>query len=172
MEGDQLLRAGTALLVDEASMVGTRDLARLAGHVARVGGAMKLVGDPDQHGPVETGDVFRLLVTEAGEDLVSLVENHRQADPEDRQAIEEYRQELVESALARYDDAEKVVRSPDTTASYDAMVADWLDGWQRGLTDPMIAGPNRVRRALNARARRRLKAEGHLLGPAVVVDGT
>ncbi|MEW6470682.1 MAG: MobF family relaxase [Actinomycetota bacterium] len=170
LEGGAPLPPGAVLLVDEASMVGTRDLARLAGHVARVGGAMKLIGDPDQHGPVETGGVFRVLVAEAGDDLVSLVENHRQADPEDRQAIEEYRQELVESALARYDAAGKVVRSPDATASYDAMVADWLDGWRRGLNDPMIAGPNRVRRALNARARRWLKAEGHLAGPVVVVD--
>ena len=171
VERDRPLPLGAVLLVDEASMVGTRDLARLAGHVARVGGAMKLIGDPDQHGPVETGGAFRVLVAEAGDDLVSLVENHRQVDPEDRQAIEEYRQELVESALARYDAAGKVVRSADATASYDAMVADWLDGWRRGLADPMIAGPNRVRRALNARARRRLKDEGHLAGPAVLVDG-
>ncbi len=171
VEGNGPLPPGTVLFVDEASMVGTRDLARLAGHVARAGGALKLIGDPDQHGPVETGGVFRVLVAEAGDDLVSLVENHRQIEPEDRRAIEEYRQELVESALARYDAAGKVFRSPDATASYDAMVADWLDGRRRGVADPMIAGPNRVRRALNARARQRLKAEGDLTGPAVVVDG-
>ncbi|MCA1832899.1 MAG: relaxase domain-containing protein [Actinobacteria bacterium] len=171
MEGDHPLPPGAVLFVDEASMVGTRDLARLAEHAARVGGAVKLIGDPDQHGPVETGGIFRVLASEAGDDLVSLVENHRQADPEDRRAIEEYRQELVESALARYDAAGKVFRSADSTASYDAMVGDWLDGWRAGLADPMIAGPNRVRRALNARARLRLKAEGHLTGSAVVVEG-
>src|SRR3546814_4949292 len=44
------LPSGAVVIVDEASMVGTRDLARLAVHVATAGGALKLIGDPDQHG--------------------------------------------------------------------------------------------------------------------------
>lgn len=171
VEHQRDLPTGVVLFVDEASMVGTRDLARLAGHVARVGGSLKLIGDPDQHGPVETGGLFRVLTAGAGPGGVSLVGNHRQTRHEDRQAIEEYRQELVESALARYDAAGQVVRSPNAAASYDAMVADWYEGYREGSTDPMIAGPNRIRWALNARARRRLKAEGRLGGPTVTANG-
>ena len=59
-------------------MVGTRDLARIADHVERAGGAIKLIGDPDQHGAVETGGFFRLLCDSQGDDLVRLVENNRQ----------------------------------------------------------------------------------------------
>src|SRR5205823_6881454 len=93
------LAPGTVVIVDEASMVGTRDLTRLAGHAERVGGALKLIGDPDQHGPVETGGAFRSLVTSQGKDLVELVENNRQLDESDRTSIDAYRQGLVESAL-------------------------------------------------------------------------
>ncbi|MBA3655051.1 MAG: relaxase domain-containing protein [Actinobacteria bacterium] len=162
------LSPGTVVVVDEASMVGTRDLTRLAEHAASVGGALKLIGDPDQHGPVETGGVFRNMVAAQGDRLVELVENNRQIDEGDRTNIDAYRQGLVESALSRYDAAGRVVRSPNAAASYDAMVADWYDTVRQGGTDPMIAGPNRVRVALNARARARLAADGELTGPALV----
>ena len=162
---------GTVLFVDEASMVGTRDLARLTGHLARVGGAMKLIGDPDQHGPVETGGVFRHLVELGGDSVVSLWENNRQQDEGERLAIEEYRAGQIASALARYDEAGSVVRARTAAECYDAMAADWFVAVGQGCSDPMIAGPNSTRRALNARARALLKANGTLNGPALVVAG-
>ncbi|MEY2472971.1 MAG: hypothetical protein QOK28_2300 [Actinomycetota bacterium] len=162
------LAAATVVIVDEASMVGTRDLARLARHAERVGGALKLIGDPDQHGPVESGGVFRAIVAAQGEPLVELVENNRQVDDDDRASIDTYRQGLVESALSRYDAAGRIVRSPNVAASYDVMVADWYDTVRDGGTDPMIAGPNRVRVALNQRARTRLANDGALTGTALV----
>ena len=163
------LAPGTVLIVDEASMVGTRDLARLAALVARAGGAIKLIGDPDQHGPVETGGLFRHLITAAGDRTPRLVENNRQEDSVDRQAIEEYRQEFVELALSRYDTAGKVVRSSSATESHDAIADDWFAHVQAGGSDPMIAGTNHVRRSLNERARARMAASGALTGPALPV---
>jgi hypothetical protein len=145
-------------------MVGTRDLTRLARHAERVGGALKLIGDPDQHGPVESGGVFRTIVAAQGDRLVELVENNRQIDEDDRASIDTYRQGLVESALSRYDAAGRIVRSPNAAASYDAIVADWHDTVLAGGNDPMIAGPNRVRVALNQRARTRLANDGVLIG--------
>jgi conjugative relaxase-like TrwC/TraI family protein len=162
---------GTVLIVDEASMVGTRDLARLGAHLARAGGAMKLIGDPDQHGPIDTGGIFRHLVERGGDAVVHLVDNNRQTDESERLAIEEYRQGQIAAALARYDDAGKVVRTRTAGQCYDAMVADWFVERRRGGTDPMLAGPNSTRRALNARARALLKAEGELTGPALIVAG-
>jgi conjugative relaxase-like TrwC/TraI family protein len=161
------LAARTVVLVDEASMVGTRDLAKLASHAARVGGALKLIGDPDQHGPVDTGGAFRSLVTSQGEDLVELVENNRQVDAADRTSIDAYRQGLVESALSRYDAAGRIVRSPNASSSYDAIVADWHAAVRDGGRDPMIAGPNRVRVALNERARARLIEDDVITGDAL-----
>jgi conjugative relaxase-like TrwC/TraI family protein len=165
------LASRTVVIVDEASMVGTRDLARLAEHAARVGGALKLVGDPDQHGPVETGGVFRTIVAAQGDRLVQLVENNRQIDEGDRTSIDAYRQGLVESALSRYDAAGRIVRSPNAAASYDAIVSDWHDTVRDGGTDPMIAGPNRVRVALNQRARTLLANDGVLTGTPLAAAG-
>ena len=167
--GEEALVPGTLLLIDEASMVGTRDLARLGHRVHDVGGRVVLVGDPDQHAAVDCGGVFRYLANRTG--VLRLVENNRQEDESERLAIEEYRQGRIAGALARYDDAGQVVRCATAGECYDAMVADWYVAWTKGETDPMIAGPNSTRRALNSRARRLLKAEGHLNGPALMVAG-
>ncbi len=164
----QGLALRTVLVIDEASMVGTRDLARLAEHISRAHGALKLIGDPDQHGPVETGGVFRTLVAAQGDRLVQLVENNRQLDDGDRVSIDSYRQGLVESALSRYDAAGRIVRSPNARASYDAIVNDWHETVAAGGRDPMIAGPNRVRVALNNGARARLIADGVISGERLV----
>ena len=93
-------------------MLGTRDLARLADHVRHAGGAIRLVGDPDQHGSVDVGGMFRRLCAERADGLVRLVDNNRQQDHAERLAIAEYRDGHVADALGRYDEAGKVVRSP------------------------------------------------------------
>jgi conjugative relaxase-like TrwC/TraI family protein len=164
----QPLAAGTVVLLDEASMVGTRDLARIADHVEQAGGAIKLIGDPDQHGAVETGGFFRLLCDTQSDALVRLVDNNRQQLATDRESIDRYREGLVANALAGYDAAGRVHRSATAAESYDLLVADWWQTAQAGSRDPMIAGPNVVRRALNARARRLLHAQGALTGDPLV----
>lgn len=151
-------------------MLGTRDLDRLLSHVVAARGSIKLIGDPDQHTAVDTGGVFRYLATHTS-DIVTLVDNNRQTDADERLAIDEYRRGRIDDALARYDDAGKVVRCATAGESYDAMVADWYVARLRGERDPMIAGPNATRRALNDRARAVLKAEGDLRGPALLVGG-
>ena len=162
---------GTVLVVDEASMIGTRDLARLATHVGEAHGRMILVGDPDQHGSVDAGGVFARLCQLRGDDLVRLVENRRQDDHVDRLAIDDYRTGLIADALQRLDDADRIVRSATAGESFDAMVADWYTARLSGSADPMIAGPNSTRRALNERARILLKAAGELTGDPIRLAG-
>ena len=165
------LATGTVVVVDEASMLGTRDLARLVDHVRKAGGAVRLVGDPDQHGSVDVGGVFRRLCADRGDRLVRLVENNRQQDHGERLAIAEYRDGHIADALARYDDADQIVRSPTAGASLDAMTADWYAARLSGHAEPMIAGPNSPRQALNDRARTLLKANGELTGAPLVIAG-
>src|SRR3546814_7245698 len=66
------LPSGAVVIVHEASMVGTRVLSRLAVHVATAGGALKLIGDSDQHGAVESGGFFSQLTEIRGDQLISM----------------------------------------------------------------------------------------------------
>ncbi len=85
-------RPGTVCIVDEASALGTRDLARLAEHLSRGGGALKLIGDPDQLSSVDVGGAFRAIADMRGERLVSLTANNRQQDEIERLAVADYRE--------------------------------------------------------------------------------
>lgn len=165
------LAAGCVILIDEASLAPTRLVARLLDHVERAGGALRLVGDPDQHGSVEAGGLFAALVARAGDDVVALRANHRQCDPVDRNAIDAYRQGRVADAVASYDTAGKLTRSPNAAASYDAMASTWFARRRQGGRDPMIVGTNSARAELNARARALLVSAGELEGPGLVVAG-
>lgn len=166
---NRTLVPNSVVIADEASMLGTRDLARLADHAHSVGGRLVLVGDPDQHAAVDCGGVFRYLANRP--DVLTLIENNRQHDPAERLAIDDYRQGRIADALARYDDNGSIVRCATAGECHDSMVTDWYVAWTKGETDPMIAGPNSTRRALNARARRLLATDGHLTGPALTVAG-
>ena len=165
------LRPGIVVIIDEASMLATRDLARIVTAARSSGGAVKLIGDPDQHGAVDVGGVFRRLCADRGDSLVALVDNNRQQDHTERLAIDDYREGRIADALARYDQAAKIVRSRTAGESFDAIAADWYAARIDGQVDPMIAGPNSTRRALNERARLLLRANGELTGPVLVVAG-
>jgi conjugative relaxase-like TrwC/TraI family protein len=165
------LEPGTVVVVDEASMLSTRDLHRLSAHVASIGGSVKLIGDPDQHGAVDSGGAFRTLVDHLP--AVHLVENNRQTRLGDRDAIEHFRHGNVEAALARYDEAGDVVRSPDAQTSYARIVEDWWKHAENGAAAPMIASRNAVRRDLNRMARARMTDAGQLSGDEIDnADGT
>ncbi|MGI8685366.1 MAG: AAA family ATPase [Acidimicrobiales bacterium] len=58
------LRAGEAVVLDEASMVATTDLARLVAAVVEAQAKLVLVGDHRQLGAVGAGGLFRLLVAD------------------------------------------------------------------------------------------------------------
>lgn len=152
-------------------MIATRDLHRLAVHTRRAGGRIKLIGDPDQHGAVDVGGVFAHLCSRDPGRVVHLVDNNRQQDHTDRLAIGDYREGRIGDALDRYDQAGKIVRGRTAGEVYDHMAADWYTAHRNGHADPMIAGPNTTRRALNDRARALLHANGELTGAPLRAGG-
>jgi ATP-dependent exoDNAse (exonuclease V) alpha subunit len=57
----QRLPDGCVLVLDEAGMLGTRQLARVLDHMAAAGGKLVLVGDHRQLPELEAGGTFRAL---------------------------------------------------------------------------------------------------------------
>lgn len=170
----------TVVLVDEASTIGTRDLAGLLRWADRTGATLRLVGDPAQHSAVAAGGMFRHLLGQHPDRVPVLTENRRQtgdAMAEVRLALAEYRNGQIAQALDRLDADERVVTADTADELLDALVTDWYVDRQTRTDDPsraassMIAEHHFERRELNARARTLLMADGTLTGPVLHAGG-
>src|SRR3546814_3161129 len=60
-KGREQLMSGDVLVIDEAGMVGTRQMERVLSHTAKAGAKVVLVGDPQQLQAIEAGAAFRAI---------------------------------------------------------------------------------------------------------------
>ncbi|MEM8821410.1 MAG: AAA family ATPase [Pseudomonadota bacterium] len=98
--GHEPIAKGDVLVIDEAGMIGTRQLARVAEKIEAIGAKLVLVGDPDQLQPIDAGTPFRTLIAEHG--AASLTEIHRQREDWQRQASRALAAGRVAEATAIY----------------------------------------------------------------------
>ena len=154
------------LVVDEAGLLGTRQLSALVEHVARVDGKLVLVGDHRQLPELQAGGAFRALAR--GPTAIRLEENRRQTQPWERLAVDHLRHGRAEAALELYEEHGRVTVSGTLTEAREQLVADWWANASRGRS--LIVAPTRHEVAeLNRLARERMRAAGHLVGDDVVV---
>ena len=90
----------TILVVDEAGMVGTRQLARVLDHAAAAHAKVVLVGDPRQLPEIDAGGLLRGLG--ARMPTIRLTENRRQRESWERDALAQLRDGHVDDAVAAY----------------------------------------------------------------------
>jgi ATP-dependent exoDNAse (exonuclease V) alpha subunit len=160
------LGAGSVLVVDEASMVGTRHLAALADLVEAACGKLILIGDPHQLPEIDAGGLFKALCDRLP--VVELTENVRHRPGWERAALDELRHGSPADALALYRDHRRLV----VAHGRDAAIGQAVDDWHRHVTaaDDVTAGlligyDHDTVDHLNQEARRRLAADGALHGP-------
>jgi len=120
---------GDVVVIDEAGMVGTRQLARVAEQLRMRGCKLVLVGDPDQLQPIQAGTPFRDIVAARGG--ARLTEIRRQESEWQRVASRELADGRTAQALQRYADHGAVHESPDRNHAIAALVKDYIDDWHR-----------------------------------------
>lgn len=151
----------TVVVVDEAGMVGSADLATIVAAAADAGAKVVTVGDPEQLDAVKAaGGAFQLLA-DAAPDTQRLGEVWRQQDPAERAASLAVRhgdEQEAAAAAGWYSDHGRLA-----AGSAPAMLHDTLTGWQadqaRGLCSIMLAekkewvtGLNRAAQAARVQA--------------------
>ena len=94
------LAPGGVLVIDEASMVGTRQLAALLHHTTAAGRKLVLVGDDKQLPEVEAGGLFAALPVQQGPIVLS--GNERQGESWERKALARLRDGAIGEALDAY----------------------------------------------------------------------
>lgn len=154
------LPQGTVLVLDEAGMVGTRDLAALAGAVDRVGGKLVLVGDYRQLSEIEAGGVYRALAKD--ESAITLMANQRQRDAGEREALSQLRHGDPQRYLEWAGERDRIVLAENQDQIIDAMASTWWEGAEAG-TPPLVLAYRRADvRALNDACRERMRVAGRL----------
>jgi ATP-dependent exoDNAse (exonuclease V) alpha subunit len=157
-------------VVDEASMVGTRQLARLLDHVRDANGQTVLVGDPAQLPEVEAGGLFTAFAQHPFSAHV-LGGNARQVHDWERNALVALRSGAVDEALDHYlaHDRIHVLQTPVELA--DQIAADYVTSRSSHGSYGVVALASRradVHR-LNAAIRNRLQADRTIRRDAVTV---
>ncbi|TFC77458.1 conjugal transfer protein, Dtr system [Cryobacterium cheniae] len=144
------LRAGDIIVVDEAGMAGTLNLAKVTSIAERHGAHVRLIGDDRQLAAVESGGALRLLEREVGS--VKLEEIHRFTSPAEAEATRQLRDPAtVGDPFRWYVDNNRV-----TAGSIDRMTDHVFAAWQHddeaGKNAVMLAQQNVTVTDLNTRA--------------------
>jgi conjugative relaxase-like TrwC/TraI family protein len=143
-------RAGQLVIVDEASLAGTRTLDRIAAHAAESGAKVLLVGDWAQLDAVEAGGTFGMLVR-ARDDVPELADVHRFRHDWEKRASLELR--IGDTDVIDIYQHRGRIRDGDTEAMLDAAYAAWLADLTAGHQSVIIAETQDTVTALNVRAR-------------------
>jgi Ti-type conjugative transfer relaxase TraA len=168
-QGRDLLTARDVLVIDEAGMVGTRQLERVLSHAADVGAKVVLVGDPRQLQAIEAGAAFRSIHERHGG--VEIGEVRRQREDWQRDATRDLATGRIGAAIGAYE-AQGMVHE---AASRDEARNDLVERWDRDRqAEPdasriILTHTNDEVGALNKAARGRMRAAGDL-GDEVHLD--
>jgi Ti-type conjugative transfer relaxase TraA len=159
-----LLTARDVLVIDEAGMVGTRQLERVLSHAAEAGAKVVLVGDPQQLQAIEAGAAFRSLYERHGGAEIGAV--RRQREDWQRNATRDLATGRIGDAIHAYDGHRMVHAAPTREHARN----DLIDRWDRdrqaspGRSRIILTHTNEEARALNEAAHGRLREAGDLGG--------
>ncbi|WP_332817542.1 Ti-type conjugative transfer relaxase TraA [Sphingopyxis sp.] len=152
------------LVIDEAGMVGTRQLERVVSEAERQGAKVVLVGDPEQLQAIEAGAAFRAAAERHG--AVEITAIRRQQEEWQRDATRELATGRTGEAIGRYADAGHVHAADTRTAARSALVDAWDRDRQQypAASRVILTHTNDEVGLLNQEARERMRASG-ALGP-------
>jgi hypothetical protein len=159
----------TIVVVDEAGMVGTRTLDAISRHTAVAGAKLVLVGDTAQLPEIDAGGSFRALTEQLP--AARLVENRRQVQNWERQALDQLRNGGIGDAVIAYDGQGRIIVGDNADALRQELVEDWIGSHLAGEDAVMIASHRADVRDLNGRARAYLDAAGQLGTRRVDIGG-
>jgi len=170
-QGRETLRPNSILVIDEAGMIGTRQMERVVSEAERQGAKVVLVGDPQQLQAIEAGAAFRSMAERHG--AVEITEVRRQAEEWQRDATRHLATGRTGEAIEAYHAAGLVVESRTRESARDALIERW-DADRQAHPEAsrlILTHTNAECDELNAQARDRLRNHG-TLGADVAVETT
>jgi Ti-type conjugative transfer relaxase TraA len=161
-QGRDVLTSRDVLVVDEAGMVGTRQLERVLSHAAEAGAKVVLVGDPQQLQSIEAGAAFRSIHERHGG--AEIGEVRRQREDWQRDATRDLATGRAGDAIHAYDTHGMVHTAATREQARDDLITRW-DRDRQASPDKsriILTHTNDEVRALNEAVRERMREAGDL----------
>src|SRR5882672_9242479 len=161
-QGRDGLTALDVLVIDEAGMVGTRQLERVLSHAAEAGAKVVLVGDPQQLQSIEAGAAFRSIHERQGGVEIGAVRRQRQ--DWQRDATRDLATGRTSAAIQAYDNHSMVHEARTREHARGDLIDRWDHDRQASpdRSQIILTHTNDEVRALNEAARMRMRAAGDL----------
>lgn len=165
----ELLTNKSILVIDEAGMIGTRQMERVITEAEKRGAKVVLVGDPEQLQAIEAGASFRSIAERHG--AVEITTIRRQSEDWQRDATRQLATGRTDEALAAYEETGHVHAAETREQARE----DLIDRWDRNrMADPdasriILTHANVEVRELNEAARTRMRA-ADILGEDVGLE--
>ncbi len=155
--GRDLIGRGDVFVIDEAGMVGSRQLARFIGEAEERGAKIVLVGDHEQLQAIGAGAPFRAIAEQIGH--VELSGIRRQRHDWQRQASVAFATHKTAEGLAAYRDHGAIHFAESRDAAMAQIVRDYLADSEKRADGTRVAMAHRRAdvRALNAAIRSELQ---------------
>jgi len=157
-EGRHRLDAQTIVVLDEAGMVASRQMAGLIETVSKAGAKLVLVGDADQLQPIEAGAAFRAIASLIG--YVELQTIYRQKHDWMRSASLDLATGNIGAALDAYGAHGQLKGSSLKADAIRQLIDDWDKAYDPAKSTLILAHLRRDVKLLNELARERLVTRG------------
>lgn len=168
LEGGRVrLSERTVLVVDEAGMVGTRQMGRLMEAVDAAGGKLVLVGDSQQLQPVEAGGAMAGIVRRTG--CFELTEVRRQSAEVDRRIAADLRLGRADRALETLQKLHRLHLAGDGKSAQREAVQAYLQDRAAGRSVLLLAATGPEVNSLNTGVQAHLQRSGDVAAEGVLV---
>ncbi len=165
--GSLVLDRNTVVVIDEASMVGTKLLGRFMREAERTNAKLVLVGDERQLQAIEAGTPFEALLERHGGSHLEQVQ--RQSAEWAREVTLQFARGEVRKALEEFDRRGLVHVGKDTAQVLGKMTADWKEAVRlSGIEQTLVVTSTRAdARVASAQIQAERMRSGELEGEAV-----
>ena len=156
------------ILVDEAGMIGSKDMNQLLRIADEKNIKLRLVGDAYQLNAVAAGSVFKHIQDESKpENKAELVQIVRQKNEQDREASVAMSRHQIGEGLEIYNKADKVQAFATKDDARMHIVSEWANSDKSKI---MLAYTNQDTKKMNEYARVIMREQGKLKGEDVQID--
>lgn len=168
--GNLKLTPETVLVLDEAGMIGTNQMAQLINEVHKAQAKIVLIGDEKQLQPIEHGAPFKEIGNRIGKSELNQIV--RQREEWARKAVNDFAFGNAQEGLRAYAERGLLTVSENRKEAMNELINDWNKTRSKSGKDSLIITGTRAETdTLNRKAQLKREEQGELGAASITVNG-